>query len=175
MEIIRLLLQKNNKMNSAFLLFGSNIGDAIINIENAIKHLNSREIDFVRKSSMYETEPWGFQAEQTFINQVSEVKTLKSAKDLLKTILDIESQMGRMRNGENYSSRIIDIDILYFNNEVINEEELQIPHPRLHLRNFTLVPLNEIAANYTHPVFNKTNTQLMGSCTDNMQVKKRQQ
>jgi len=159
-------------MNKAFLLFGSNIGDAIEHIKAAIIALEKSDCLFISKSSFYETLPWGFESNQVFVNQVSLVETKLSAEQLLELILKTEIAMGRVRNAERYSSRNIDIDILYYNNEILEIENLSIPHSRLHLRNFTLIPLAEIAPEYIHPIFNKNNQELLEICEDNLSVEK---
>jgi 2-amino-4-hydroxy-6-hydroxymethyldihydropteridine diphosphokinase len=159
-------------MNKAFLLFGSNIGDAIEHINSAISNLENNDCQFISKSSFYETMPWGFESNQAFVNQVSFIETKLSPIEFLELILKIEIEMGRIRNIEQYSSRNIDIDILYYNDEILDAEKLIIPHPRLHLRNFTLIPLTEIAPEYIHPLLKKSNKELLENCSDQLSVKK---
>ena len=110
----------------------------------------------VSVSSVYETEPWGFESDNEFLNMVLCVETDLSPSGLLGRILMIESQLGRIRCENQYSSRNIDIDILLYNNEIVNEAALEIPHPRMHERRFVLVPLAEIAPELIHPVLKKS-------------------
>jgi 2-amino-4-hydroxy-6-hydroxymethyldihydropteridine diphosphokinase len=157
-------------MNQAFILLGTNLGDKIANLQQAILSISANLISIVSYSDIYETAAWGNTNQDNFFNQVIEVKTELSANDLLQTLLQIEIQMGRVRN-QKWEARIIDLDILYFNHEIIDTENLKVPHPYLHVRRFTLAPLVQIAAEFLHPVFNKTNTALLENCSDNSEVK----
>jgi len=120
----------------------------------------------VRVSSVYESEPWGFQSKVYFLNCVILVESRLNAPEILKRILKIEKSLGRVRRGAGYASREIDIDILYFNDEEIDLPELQVPHPRLHERRFTLIPLVEIVPDLTHPKLRKTNRELLEQLDD---------
>lgn len=122
--------------------------------------------ELVGQSQIYESDPWGFDAEMAFLNQVLLIQTELSAENVLIEIMEIEKSMGRKRIDENYSSRTIDIDILYFDREVIHQDNLIIPHPRLHKRRFTLLPLVDIDKNFKHPVFQLTNNELLEMCED---------
>jgi len=155
-------------MNTAYLLLGSNLEDRKSRIRQAIVEIGERIGDVRQSSSLYESEPWGFHSECNFLNQVIKVETVLSPRSLLGKILDIEQEMGRKRTGNTrgYSSRTIDIDILFFNDEVIRDERLHIPHPRISERMFTLVPLCELNASFIHPVFQKTLQDLLAECTD---------
>jgi 2-amino-4-hydroxy-6-hydroxymethyldihydropteridine diphosphokinase len=157
-------------MNQAFILLGTNLGDKIANLQQAILSISANLISIVSYSDIYETAAWGNTNQDNFFNQVIEVKTELSANDLLQTLLQIEIQMGRVRN-QKWEARIIDLDILYFNHEIIDTENLKVPHPYLHVRRFTLAPLVQIAAEFLHPVFNKTNTALLENCSDNSEIK----
>jgi 2-amino-4-hydroxy-6-hydroxymethyldihydropteridine diphosphokinase len=157
-------------MNQAYILLGTNLGDKKANLQQAILSISANLISIVSYSDIYETAAWGNTNQDNFYNQVIEVKTELSANDLLQTLLQIEIQMGRVRN-QKWEARIIDLDILYFNHEIIDTENLKVPHPYLHVRRFTLAPLVQIAAEFLHPVFNKTNTALLENCSDNSDVK----
>lgn len=125
----------------------------------------------VKESSIYETEAWGKKDQPSFLNQVVIVKTPSNAPEIMETILQIEQDMGRRRMSK-YDPRIIDIDILFYNNDQILTDRLIVPHPEIQNRKFVLIPLNEIAPDYIHPVFNKTIRQLLKECTDPLQVNK---
>ena len=150
-------------MAIAYLSLGSNKGDRIGFVQQATSLLNATDgISLIRTSAFYESEPWGMESETWFVNAVVEVKTSLSPQSLLAECQRIESQLGRKRTeGEkDYKDRTIDIDILFYNKEIINEENLTIPHKYVHLRAFTLVPLLELIPNFEHPVLHKTITQL---------------
>jgi 2-amino-4-hydroxy-6-hydroxymethyldihydropteridine diphosphokinase len=121
-------------------------------------------------SSVYETEPIGLEGGGDFLNLVICLETDLSPSGLLGRILMTESKLGRVRCETRYTSRTIDIDILLYNDKIIESESLSIPHPRLHLRRFVLVPLNELAPDLTHPVSGETIKELLDSCTDNSRV-----
>jgi 2-amino-4-hydroxy-6-hydroxymethyldihydropteridine diphosphokinase len=157
-------------MNRAFILLGTNLGDKMANLKKAIVLIKSELCTIVLYSGIYKTAAWGNTNQDNFYNQVIEVNTELSANDLLQKLLQIETQMGRVRN-EKWEARIIDLDILYFNHEIIDTENLKIPHPYLHVRRFTLAPLVQIAPAFLHPVFNKTNAELLQNCSDNSEVK----
>jgi 2-amino-4-hydroxy-6-hydroxymethyldihydropteridine diphosphokinase len=161
-------------MCKVYLGLGSNQGDRISYIQQAIQAIE-QEIGEVRKaSSYYETEPWGFHTNESFINQVIEVSTDLPANKVLNHILLIEKYLGRNRqpNGQQYSNRIIDIDILFYENHQISVENLQVPHPHLHKRGFVLHPLNEIAPDLVHPILQTPVHGLLNNCTDASKVKK---
>lgn len=150
-------------MAIAYLSLGSNKGDRIGFVQQATSLLNATDgISLIRTSAFYESEPWGMESETWFVNAVVEVKTTLSPQSLLTECQRIESQLGRKRTeGEKgYQDRTIDIDILFYNKEIINDENLVIPHKFLHLRAFTLVPLLELIPNFEHPILHKTITQL---------------
>ena len=150
-------------MAIAYLSLGSNKGDRIGFVQQATSLLNATDgISLIRTSAFYESEPWGMETETWFVNAVVEVKTTLSPQSLLAECQRIESQLGRKRTeGEKgYQDRTIDIDILFYNKEIINDENLVIPHKFLHLRAFTLVPLLELIPNFEHPILHKTITQL---------------
>ena len=121
----------------------------------------------IKKSSLYKSSSWGFKAENDFFNQVIEVETVLQPKEQIYSLLNIEKSLGRQRKDETgYVSRSIDIDILFIDDLIIETPELTVPHPRLHLRRFTLVPLNEKWSGKIHPLFNKTIDELLNGCSD---------
>ena len=152
-------------MNKAFIILGSNLGNKMAYLKQAIELMNLQNISLIQQSSIYKTAAWGNTEQDDFYNQVIEVVTELSAEILLQTLLEIETKMGRTRN-QKWEARIIDLDILYFNNEIIDTENLKVPHPYLHVRKFTLIPLTEIAANYIHPILKETNAKLLANCID---------
>lgn len=158
-------------MDSIFLGIGSNLGDREKNLSEALKRIED-SIGIIRlRSSIYETSPWGFSSSEKFLNMVIEAGTLLRPSGLLGRILMIEAQMGRVRNEKQYRSRIIDIDILFFGNRIIDKPALVVPHPHLHERKFVLVPLAELIPGFIHPVFNNTISALLESCSDTGEVK----
>lgn len=149
-------------MAIVYLCLGSNSGDRIGYIQQAASLLGAAEnISLIRTSSFYETEPWQMNSETWFVNAVLEIKTSLSPQSLLLECQRIEAQLGRKRsNNDAYSDRTIDIDILFYNKEIINEENLVVPHKFVHLRAFTLVPLLELIPNFEHPVLHKSISEL---------------
>ncbi|MES2428487.1 MAG: 2-amino-4-hydroxy-6-hydroxymethyldihydropteridine diphosphokinase [Bacteroidota bacterium] len=158
-------------MNHVFLLLGSNLGDRKLYLQQAIMHIAYDIAPTVKISSVYETQSWGKTDEPDYLNMVIELESELSADVILEKVLAIELVMGRKRE-EKWGSRIIDIDILYYNSEVIDKPGLVIPHPELHKRRFTLEPLAEIAPDFFHPVLNKTSLQLKNELKDSLIVKK---
>jgi len=143
-------------------------------LEDARGHIEAKAGPVVRQSAIYETEPWGFEAEQNFLNQVLIVDTQKDAWELMAQLLEIEKKLGRepVAPDGGYASRIIDIDILFYADRVINRDQLKVPHPELHKRLFTMKPLQEVAPDLVHPVLKKTVTQLLHDCPDNAKVRR---
>ena len=156
-------------MNRGVILLGSNTGDLSVNLSRARAEIVGKIGSILISSHVYETEPWGLTDQPFFLNQVIEIQTPFEATKLLAALLDIEKVMGRER-GIKWAPRIIDLDILYFNDQVIDEEGIKIPHPHLHERRFTLEPLNEILPEMIHPVFKKKNIDLLNALSDNMHV-----
>lgn len=153
-----------------YLLLGSNLGDRIDNLKQAIKYIWSFS-EIVKISSVYETAPWGVTDQPSFYNQVLEIKTATDPKSLLNEILKIEQLLGRVRKVK-WGARIIDIDILYYGTQLINENDLIIPHPGITERRFTLEPLVEIAPDFIHPITGKTNLEMLELLDDQLSVKK---
>lgn len=154
------------------ILLGSNIGDRQLALEEAKLMIYKRIGKLIQSSSLFESEPWGFKHKNYFLNQVIVVETSLPPHDLLKELLIIEKMLGRKRENSGYSSRIIDLDILFYNNLIISEDYLKIPHPRLHERRFTLLPLDEILPDYIHPLLKKSVSSLLNECEDSLVVRK---
>lgn len=154
---------------NVFILLGTNLGKRVLNLKSAVNFIN-KDIGLVLlKSKIYETEPWGVTDQPNFLNQVLKINTNLSPQNCLKNCLEIENKMGRERLRK-WGERLIDIDLLFYNDLKINTLDLVLPHPRLHERNFTLVPMEEIAADYIHPLFNKTMYELLDICRDDQSV-----
>lgn len=159
-------------MSKVFLLFGSNLGNRKNTITRATAIIERRIGTIIKNSAFYESEPWGFENENSFINQLVIYDTLKMPFEILDNIKETENELGRVRTKVQFSSRTIDIDILYYETEIIREKNLIIPHPGIKERKFALEPLVEIEPEFKHPVFNKTNQELLDLCEDNSWVKK---
>jgi 2-amino-4-hydroxy-6-hydroxymethyldihydropteridine diphosphokinase len=158
-------------MNSTYLLLGSNMGNSTELLSNAIEQIENKIGPLLLQSNLYATAAWGNTSQPDFLNQVIKIATNLQAAETLETILSIEKKMGRIRTVKN-APRIIDIDILFFNNEIINQSDLIVPHPEIQNRRFVLTPLYEIAPQMIHPVLNKTIEQLLSQCPDQLVVKK---
>jgi 2-amino-4-hydroxy-6-hydroxymethyldihydropteridine diphosphokinase len=158
-------------MIDVFLLTGSNLGDRERYLHDAVRRIEAEIAPMFKKSALYETQSWGKTDEPDYLNQVLQLKTTLPAETVLEKILNIEKQMGRKRDVK-WGSRIIDIDILFYGQAIIDEPGLKIPHPELHKRMFTLAPLNEIARDFVHPVFGKTIFQLKSELKSDLLVKK---
>jgi 2-amino-4-hydroxy-6-hydroxymethyldihydropteridine diphosphokinase len=158
-------------MNNVMLMLGSNVGDSKAIITDALDTIE-QEIGQVKSiSSVYKTAPWGFSEQNDFLNQAVLVHTPMHAPGIMDTLLSIEKKAGRIRAEKN-AARTLDIDILFFNNDIIETQILTIPHPRLHERNFVLKPLLEIIPDFVHPVLKKTIRELCLICSDTLTVHK---
>lgn len=158
-------------MNEAYLLIGGNMGNRLHYLARARQALEKECGPIVRQSSIYETAAWGLEDQAAFLNQALEINTNLSAPDLLRVLLSIEEALGRKREIK-YGPRLIDIDILLFNEATIDLPGLKVPHPHMQSRRFVLEPLNEIAPGKWHPVFQQTIAQLLAECTDPLTVHK---
>lgn len=154
---------------SVFLLLGANLGERKAMLAKAARLITIHIAPITAQSHVYETAPWGVTDQPAFLNQVLELKTTLLPQEVLTQTLAIEKQLGRERRMR-WGARVIDIDILYFSDMILETEELHLPHPRLHQRRFTLVPLAEIAPDFMHPVLQKTNRELLSECTDDSRV-----
>ena len=153
-------------MAVAYLLAGTNIGNKTNNLIRALNLIEQSGLTLIKKSSIYESSPWGFNHPESFYNQAFGIRTDLLPEFLLSTLLDIEKQMGRIRTTGQYEARIIDLDILFYDDLQLQTLSLSLPHPLLHLRRFALEPLCEIAPSIIHPIFNKTVRVLLQECTD---------
>lgn len=157
-------------LHKVYLLLGSNRGDRFRMLMQATARIEKNTGKIISSSSVYETAPWGFDDETYFLNQVHCLQTLLSPFDLMAALLRIETSIGRKRHGNNYSSRLIDIDILFYDDHIVDHEHLTIPHPRLHQRRFVLTPLVEIAPDFIHPVLGVSIRDLTQLCNDESEV-----
>lgn len=155
----------------AFLLIGTNIGQRAENIEKALEAIQSKIGHILQKSSIYESAAWGREDQKNFLNLVLKIETQLGPWELLDQILEIEKEMGRIRK-EKWGERLIDIDILYFDEVVARSFDLEIPHPGIPERRFTLAPLAELAPQKIHPKLKKTQVELLDACPDQLWVKK---
>ncbi len=154
-------------MNKAYLLIGGNMGDRLANLRDAQMAIQVQIGTIVLSSSVYETAAWGLEDQPSFLNQAFIVETNYTAQELLKKLLDIEQSMGRIRQ-KPLGPRTIDLDIIFFNDQIIHTETLTIPHPQMQKRNFVLTPLNEIAPEFIHPELKQTINQLLIGCGDKL-------
>ncbi|MFL3000199.1 MAG: 2-amino-4-hydroxy-6-hydroxymethyldihydropteridine diphosphokinase [Cytophagales bacterium] len=161
---------KKLEIENIFLGLGSNQGDRELNLKNSIKLLNSRVGKVLNTSGIYESEPWGVKNQNYFLNQVIEIETHIDPNDLLNICKNIEYDMGR-KPEIRWGKRAIDIDILYYQSKVINQEKLIIPHKLMHERKFVMIPLNDLSENHLHPILKITNKEILNKCIDSCQVK----
>ncbi len=159
------------EMKTIYLHTGSNLGNRIENLSQAVNYTSQKIGKILKLSSIYETEPWGVSDQPLFYNQALKILTDLSPSALLNEILELEKIIGRIRKRK-WGERIIDIDILFYESTIVNTPSLIIPHQYLHKRNFVLVPLMEIAPNLVHPIFKKTIQELYNSSNDTLVVKR---
>ena len=159
-------------MTRSYILFGSNQGDKEALLEQACTLINNRCGMLVERSSAYITEPWGFEAEEWFLNELLVVETELEPNELMDALLEIEKELGRERHPKQkgYTSRTVDLDILYYGNQMVNTEKVTVPHPRLHLRRFVLLPLCELIPDFLHPKLNLSQEELLRQCPDTSTV-----
>jgi len=148
---------------NVYISLGSNLGDKLNNLKKAVDYLQKLAGVVEQKSTIYESAPWGYASFNNFLNQVVRISTNQSPTNVLHVLLNIEKTMGRTRGTAGYQDRLIDLDILFYNDDIVVSEELEIPHPRFHERLFMLEPMAEIAPNFVHPLLNKTTTTLLAT------------
>jgi|SRR5882724_5986423 len=158
-------------MNKAYLLIGGNMDDRLRSLAWATELLQASTGEVMQRSGIYETAAWGKTDQPAFLNQALLLQIGLSPEQLLQKIMDAENEMGRIRS-EKYGPRTIDIDILFYNREIIQLPQLIIPHPEIQNRRFALEPLEEIAPDFIHPILNKSIRQLLAECPDKLQVKR---
>jgi 2-amino-4-hydroxy-6-hydroxymethyldihydropteridine diphosphokinase len=155
-------------MNGVYLLLGGNLGDRRKSLEKATRLIKSF-FKIEKKSSIYESAAWGLEDQPSFYNQVLLGSTDLSAEQLLTAVLAVEEKMGRERIIK-WGERLIDIDILYINQVILNSEQLTVPHPYIQERRFTLIPIVELSPGLQHPIIKKTQAQLLSCCEDHLNV-----
>ena len=158
-------------MTHVYLLLGSNENDRFKNLEKACKLIALKCGKILKQSALYETEAWGLKEQNSFLNQALIIDTKLPPVELLVQLKAIEKETGRKETVK-WGPRVIDIDILFYGNEIVKSKELKIPHPFLHQRKFTLEPINEIEPGFIHPVFQKSVHELLKECPDTSLVKK---
>jgi 2-amino-4-hydroxy-6-hydroxymethyldihydropteridine diphosphokinase len=157
---------------NVYLLLGSNLGDRETLISDALTEIAQHIGPVFSKSSLYETAAWGKEDQPTFLNIAIGVKTMLSPLEVLEKVLEIELELGRVRH-EKWGARLIDIDVIFYGNRVVDMgEKLQVPHPQMQFRKFVLEPLNEIAAEYMHPILQLKVSEILERLNDNLSVSK---
>jgi 2-amino-4-hydroxy-6-hydroxymethyldihydropteridine diphosphokinase len=159
-------------MNQVYLLIGGNLNNRLELLAQAKESIVKDIGGCIMESSVYESEPWGFLSDQNFLNQVLILNTKLDPIEVLNECQKIENKLGRIRESANYSSRTMDIDLLFYNNEIISNPRLTVPHEHLYKRRFTLEPLVELTPDFMHPVFEKSLAKLLIECSDKSAVKK---
>ncbi len=159
-------------MTRVYFLLGGNIGNREELLSEAIRKMTNQLGKYIQSSSLYETEPWGFTHEQNFLNQVVIFDSELAALDILDKTQAIEKELGRVRKTTQYCERTIDIDILFYGDEQIENERLSVPHPRIQERSFALYPLKELIPEFIHPILKKSIKQLRNECTDELEINK---
>lgn len=163
-----------SELHEVYLSMGSNMGNRMENLRFGFNELK-KELNLVGISSIYETEPWGYSDNTPYLNLVVRFNTRLNVHELMEYSQNIEKKTGRIIKGNSlkpdYQARTLDIDILFYDRQIIRETNLEIPHPRLHLRNFVLVPFAEINGSFVHPVLNKTMNELNRCSSDKSEIK----
>jgi 2-amino-4-hydroxy-6-hydroxymethyldihydropteridine diphosphokinase len=163
---------KLSERSQVIIGLGSNMGDRFVYLSRALTMLREEAGDIIAVSSVWETEPWGFEADEHFLNMVVVLRTNKHPRQLMQLFRSLEGRMGRKRNkGGMYESRIIDIDILLWENRIISMPGLEVPHPKLADRRFVLEPMSEVAPDAVHPVTGLTVREMLALCDDMSDVR----
>lgn len=156
-------------MEEAILLLGGNLGNRELALAQAMEKIEEQVGEITAHSSTYESEPWGFEDKNQFLNQAIKVNTQLNPQQLLDQLLEIEQSLGRVRSGK-ISARTIDLDILFYGNQKIITDKLTIPHPRISERLFTLLPLAELMGNDLLPALNISPQELIKACSDKSKI-----
>ena len=165
------ITEKSKRMLQVDILLGGNVGNTLEIFNKAKVQMVEKAGQIIQESSLYQTEAWGFDSDP-FLNQVVTIETTLLPQELLQKLFSIETYFGRERKGSGYSARTLDLDILFVEDQVMNEPTLIIPHPRMAERRFVLEPLNELYPNRIHPITGKTISQMISGCPDNSRVEK---
>jgi 2-amino-4-hydroxy-6-hydroxymethyldihydropteridine diphosphokinase len=179
---------ERGKSQRIFVGLGSNMGDRLARLREAIEHVERLGLRVTGASSIYETEPVGFKDQPWFLNQVIELREAgcrdaqdsdssrlrARARELLDSLLDIERRMGRERTLR-YGARVIDLDLLFYGDAIIRQAAIEVPHPRLHLRRFVLEPMRDLAPDFVHPALKKSCRELLAALSDSMAVREYKQ
>lgn len=147
-------------MNKVYIAFGSNLGDSMKIIDKALNLIENNGMNIIKKSKIYETKPYGYTNQPNFINGVILVDTEMGCRKILEKLLSIEEELGRVRE-IHWGPRVIDLDIIFYNNEIYNEENLIVPHPDMQNRDFVLKPMNDICPEYVHPILLRSIGELL--------------
>jgi 2-amino-4-hydroxy-6-hydroxymethyldihydropteridine diphosphokinase len=158
-------------MNYAYLILGGNIGNTLENLRKTRNLIDKTAGAITKVSDIFITAAWGNTEQPDFYNQAMKIETELSPVNLLENLLKIEEQLGRIRDGKKWAARTMDIDILFYNSETVNEPHLKIPHPFIQERKFVLAPLAQIAGDYIHPVIGKNIDTLLSECADTSEIK----
>ncbi len=158
-------------MNTAILLIGGNLGNRTDHLQRAVHLINQQAGQVTKVSALYETAPWGNVQQPDYLNQALQIATLLEPLSLLHAVMEIERVIGRIRQ-EKWGARVIDIDIIFYNDAIVSLPELKLPHPRMQYRRFVLAPLNEIAPDWIHPVLQQPVSALLAACKDDLPAHK---
>ena len=168
-----MVTEMDKRNNLVVLSLGGNVGDVKEALFGAIKMLSNKVGKIEQESSLYQTAAWGVENQPDFLNQVITLKTKLLPHEVLRKCLDIEIELGRDRSEKKkWQQRVVDIDVLFYGNNIIKTTDLIVPHPYLQDINFVLFPLAEIIPDFRHPILKETVIELKKKCTDNLQIKR---